>query len=84
MIEQFFPDARGRERAFRDIDEKASRLLASYPPELVESVRRLKTGNKPLKEIYQTLGEDPRVLEIAMHLAVKHQAAEIGGKNETQ
>ncbi len=80
MIKKFFPDARGREKAARDIDQKASDCLAAYPPKLVEKVRRLKTSDMPLKKIYQSLGEDPRVLEIAMHLAVKRQAAELGGK----
>jgi hypothetical protein len=80
MIKNFFPDARGREKAARDIDRKVSDCLAAYPPELVERVRRLKIKNKSLKEIFQSLGEDSRVLEIAMHLAVKRQAADIGGK----
>jgi len=80
MIKKFFPDARGREKAARDIDRKASDCLDSYPSELVERVRRLKRRSKSLKEIFHSLGEDPRVLEIAMHLAVKRQAADIGGK----
>ena len=78
LIQQFFPTEADRSRASRAIDAEASRFLSRYPGTLVQKVRALKKSGLSLKEIYETLGRDPRIPEIAMHLAVKGQAEEIG------
>ncbi len=78
LIWQFFPTEVSRERASKAIDAEATRMLSRYPVALVRKVQALKASGLPLKKIYETLGRDPRVPEIAMHLAVKGQADEIG------
>ncbi|RTZ93789.1 MAG: hypothetical protein DSY91_01410 [Deltaproteobacteria bacterium] len=77
-IARFFPTREARLRASRAIDREASDFLSRYPSRLVAQVRQLKSEGLSLKEISDKLGGDPRIPEIAMHLAVKNQARDIG------
>ncbi len=78
MIHNFFPTELSRERAFGALGAEVSQLLSKYPASLVQKVQQLKASGMPLKKISEALDRDPRIPEIAMHLAVKKQAEEIG------
>ena len=80
VYDGFFRDDEGRKKAGEHLSREAKGFLAKYDAELVEEVRRRKQAGENLKQIYQDLGENPDVLDIAMHLAVSKQAEEIKGK----
>ena len=77
-IEQFFPTRETRLRASKALDQEATDFLSRYPADLVSRIRKMKAAGLSLKEISEKLGGDPRIPEIAMHLAVKSQARSIG------
>ncbi len=77
-IRRFFPTREARTRASEMIDREASVLLTRYPATLVRQVKGLKAAGLSLREISEKLGRDPRIPEIALHLAVKKQARAIG------
>jgi len=78
LVGKFFPEKESRVKAAEAIATQASSLLSHYPRNLVRQVQRLKASGLSLREIYDALGQDSRIPEIAMHLAVKNQAREIG------
>ena len=80
VYDGFFRDEEGRKKAGEHLSREAKGLLSKYDPDLVEEVRRRKQAGEKLKQIYQDLGENPDVLDIAMHLAVSNQADAIKGK----
>ncbi len=77
LIHRFFPSEADRTRVSRAIDAEVTQLLANYPRDLVQKVRALKVSGHSLKQISEALDHDPRIPEIALHLAVKGQAEEI-------
>lgn len=78
LTKKFFPEKESRVKAAEAIATQASSLLSRYPQNLVQQVQKLKASGLSLREIYDALGQDLRIPEIAMHLAVKNQAEEIG------
>jgi len=77
-IRKFFPTESARRRASKALKDDVASLLLQYPPSLVSRVREMKRQGWSLRKIYEVLGKDQRVLEVAMHLAVEGQAEEIG------
>ena len=77
LIHRFFPSEADRKRASQAIGGEAARLLANFPQDLVQKVQALKVSGLSLKQISEALDHDPRIPEIALHLAVKGQAEEI-------
>ena len=79
IYDNFFRDDEGRKKAGEQLSQEARRFLAKYDAELVKEVHRRKQAGEKLKQIYQDLGENPDILDIAMHLAVSKQADAIKG-----